>query len=157
MPYINPMEYNSKKIEAEYRGEQPPDTSTVEQAVSLSCNEHGGKVSVYGKGAGNMYRGGSFLMSGGRNGKDTQDAVEIDFDQETKHGRVKVAQKYSVSWIDEKKGYQEGQRETGVGLGINEDGGRVSVAGKGEGMAVMGIDEFGNGAVSTFDKYGYRQ
>lgn len=38
-----------------------------------------------------------------------------------------------------------------------EHGGRVSVYGKGEGSAIMGINEYGNGAVSTWDKYGYRQ
>lgn len=29
--------------------------------------------------------------------------------------------------------------------------------GKGKGMAIIGINEYGNGAVSTFDKNSYRQ
>lgn len=36
-------------------------------------------------------------------------------------------------------------------------GGRVEVSGKGKGAAVMAINENGNGAVSTWDKNGYRQ
>ncbi len=42
-------------------------------------------------------------------------------------------------------------------LGVSEHGGLVYVKGKGEGMAVMSINEYGNGAVSTWDKNGYRQ
>ena len=42
-------------------------------------------------------------------------------------------------------------------LGVTEHGGIVTVFGKGEGKAGMGINEYGNGAVSTWDKNGYRQ
>ena len=44
-----------------------------------------------------------------------------------------------------------------VRLSVNNDGGRVSVFGKGEGgsRAVMGVNEYGSGAVSTWDKNGY--
>ena len=42
-------------------------------------------------------------------------------------------------------------------LGATEHGGRVRVSGKSEGQAVMAINEYGNGAVSTWDKNGYRQ
>ena len=42
-------------------------------------------------------------------------------------------------------------------LSVTEHGGRVEVKGKGEGAAVMGINDYGNGAVSTWDKNGYRQ
>ncbi len=42
---------------------------------------------------------------------------------------------------------------------VDEYGGDVSVFGKGsdESRAVMGVNEYGNGAVSTWDKNGYRQ
>ena len=33
----------------------------------------------------------------------------------------------------------------------------MEVKGKGDGAAVMAINEYGNGAVSTWDKNGYRQ
>ena len=39
-------------------------------------------------------------------------------------------------------------------LATNEDGGAVQVNGKGEGKAVMSINEDGDGAVSTWDKNG---
>ena len=42
-------------------------------------------------------------------------------------------------------------------LSIDELGGRVQVNGKGEGAAAIGINEYGNGAVSTWDKNGYLQ
>ena len=47
--------------------------------------------------------------------------------------------------------------EPKAGLSIRKHGGRVSVQGKGDGMAVMAINEYGNGAMSTWDKNGYRQ
>ena len=48
-------------------------------------------------------------------------------------------------------------RKSGVSLKTDEHGGLVEVRGGGEGQAVMGINEHGNGAVSTWDKNGYRQ
>ena len=45
-----------------------------------------------------------------------------------------------------------------VGLGATEYGGRVDVFNKqGKSRAVVGVNEYGNGAVSTWDKNGYRQ
>ena len=41
-------------------------------------------------------------------------------------------------------------------LGVTEHGGQCAVHGKGEGW-LMSINEYGNGAVSTWDKNGYRQ
>ena len=45
-----------------------------------------------------------------------------------------------------------------VQLDVNEHGGRVWVFGKGsnEARVVIGVNEYGNGAVSTWDKNGYR-
>ena len=44
-----------------------------------------------------------------------------------------------------------------AGMAITEHGGRVEFNGKGEGSAFMGINEYGNGTVATWDKNGYRQ
>lgn len=43
-------------------------------------------------------------------------------------------------------------------MSFNEHGGRVGVVGKGDskGQAVMAVNEYGNGGVSTWDKNGYR-
>ena len=51
-----------------------------------------------------------------------------------------------------------GNGREGVRMAINEDGGAVRVFGKGNSVsrAVMGVNEYGNGAVSTWDKNGYR-
>ena len=45
-----------------------------------------------------------------------------------------------------------------VGMNITEHGGRVGVHGKGndQSRVVIGVNEYGNGAVSTWDKNGYR-
>ena len=47
--------------------------------------------------------------------------------------------------------------KSGAWLNVGEHGGHVQVNGKGEGVAAMSINEYGNGAVSTWDKNGYRQ
>ena len=49
--------------------------------------------------------------------------------------------------------------KTNVGIDATEHGGRVVVFGKGDskGQANMSVNEYGNGAVSTWDKNGYRQ
>lgn len=44
-----------------------------------------------------------------------------------------------------------------VRINIDSHGGYVSTHGRSKGYAIMGIDEKGNGAVSTYDKNGYRQ
>ena len=181
VPYIDPMEYYRKSSYAQVRGDKtlaPKPIEMYEQAVCLSCNEHGGKASVYGEGAGDMY--GKLTGSLVSTGRDTQNAVEIDFDQETKHGRVRVIHRHPVWWIDEEKGYQEGQRETASGLFITEHGGEFVAVGKyDESLAVLGVeehggrvnvfgkdrrsrarlacDEHGNGTVTTWDKDDYKQ
>lgn len=48
-------------------------------------------------------------------------------------------------------------RKSGVTLRVTEHGGHVQVDGKGDGSSVIAINEYGNGAVSTWDKNGYRQ
>ena len=41
---------------------------------------------------------------------------------------------------------------------VTEHGGRIDVFNnQGENRAVMSVNEYGNGAVSTWDKQGYRQ
>ena len=44
-----------------------------------------------------------------------------------------------------------------AGLGIDEHGGRVGAYGRGPGRSLMSINEYGNGAVHTWDKNGERQ
>ena len=48
--------------------------------------------------------------------------------------------------------------ERSAQMGINEDGGHVGVHGRGNSYSrvQMGVNEYGNGAVSTWDKNGYR-
>ena len=48
--------------------------------------------------------------------------------------------------------------ERSAQMAINENGGAVSVHGRGntDSRAVMGVNEYGNGAVNTWDKNGYR-
>ena len=50
--------------------------------------------------------------------------------------------------------------ESGASIGVYEHGGSVAVFGKGgdrtEARAVMAVNEYGNGGVSTWDKNDYR-
>ena len=62
--------------------------------------------------------------------------------------------------ISEHSGFVGVYRKDGgsVGMTTDEHGGVVRVANNQcKNRAVMGINEFGNGAVSTWDKNGYRQ
>ena len=79
-------------------------------------------------------------------------------------GRVRAIGKDGISGVmlgvdvDEGGGlvFVQGKGGTAL-LAVTEHGGRVHLQGKGEGKAAMGINEYGNGAVSTWDKNGYRQ
>ncbi len=183
VPYYDPLEYVRKSQEAQIRGDKalaPAPSDLTEEAVRLSCNEHGGTFSVYGKGAGMSFHQGRPFGSGGK----TQDVVEIDFDEKTNHGGIRVIHRYPVSYIDEEKSgkerYQERLLESVSGLvitehggrfvvmskhgqslaalGVDEYGGRVDVFGKdGASQAMLAFDEHGKGTVTTWDKNGYRQ
>ena len=110
--------------------------------VRLATTEYGGVVSALGKDG----KSGALLRAdehGGRVsalGKDGKSGAGLSI---TEHGgSVDALGKDGESWAL---------------LSITEDGGHVQVKGKGEGVAAMSINEYGNGAVSTWDKNGYRQ
>ena len=111
--------------------------------VKLTGTENGGAVLVYGK------------EGGGSAG------MEIDEDG----GAVRVYGKdgrAATMGIGKNGGSVDVFGKDGGGgatMGIDEDGGLVSVHGRGDPntRAVMGVNEHGNGAVSTWDKNGYRR
>ena len=112
-------------------------------AVELGINEHGnGVVNVSDK-DGTTVAGLLVLKHGGAvsvSDKDGKPTALLGVDENG--GLVRVWSKDEVlSSI----------------LGVNEHGGIVGVYGKGEGAAAMGINEYGNGVISTWDKNGYRQ
>ena len=109
----------------------------------LSINEHGGHVGVYGKDG--QLASLSINERGGHAGVYGKiGAVGIEINE---HG--------GVVGVYGKDGELQKLRSM---LGNNDEhGGVVGVKGKGEGKAVMGINEDGNGDVSTWDKDGYRQ
>ncbi len=110
--------------------------------VVLTTDEHGGVVFAYGKdrksvaGLRITEHGGSVDALG----KDGQSRAALAV---TEHGG-------SVSAFGK-------DGKSGALLSITEHCGHVQVEGKGKGMAVMSINEYGNGGVSTWDKNGYRQ
>lgn len=57
------------------------------------------------------------------------------------------------------KRYDYGKEIGAAALSANKNGGRLDVYGKGDKMsrAVVCVNEYGNGAMSTWDKNGYRQ
>ena len=50
-------------------------------------------------------------------------------------------------------------KDGSVAMNVNEHGGRVEIFGKGDGTsrAIMGVNEYGDGAVSAWDKNWYRK
>ena len=113
-----------------------------ETVVRLRAGEHGGHLNAYGKDgqlgawlAVNEHGGHLYAY-----GKDGQSGTGLAVDEHG--GSVAAFGKDGKLW---------------AALAITEHGGRVQVSGKCEGAAVLGINEYGNGAVSTWDKNGYRQ
>ena len=108
---------------------------TIDGAV-ISGDEHGGRVQVWSKRSlkpvvsiGNNVNGGWIEVAG------HFDPVANKVEQF--YGKVGVSQ--------------------AAYIGIDQYGGFVNVKGRSKGYAIMGINEYGNGAVSTWDKNGYRQ
>ena len=112
----------------------------------LGAHEDRGFVNVYGGDNGKLGVGLSAYDDGGRvnvyGRKDRMTYVQIEADESG--GIVYVSSKDSL---------------IGVGLGADDHGGRVYVSGNADskGRAMIGINKYGNGAVSTWDKNGYRQ
>ena len=129
--------------------------ATGKAGVILTIFEQGGRVKIRGKGGvvdlSTAFVGsvevrdkfGAVYLSGGDvsvKNKDGELAAVLSVDEDG--GVVSVGGKV---------------RKLGAQLGINEHGGYVQVTSKGEGAAIMSINEYGSGAVSTWDKNGYRQ
>ena len=134
----------------------------------LGVDEHGGFVRVYDNN-GKSKAAVSADEHSGRvtvNGNDKSEKVGVALDVTEHGGRVSAFGKDGRSnvglSVNEDGGFvgvysNDKNEKSGVALGVTEHGGRVNVFGKGKGQAVMGINEYGNGAVSTWDKNGYRQ
>ncbi len=110
--------------------------------VNLTTDEYGGVVYAFGK--------------------DGKLGAELSVDE--RGGVVSVAGKDGKSvvvlHISELGGgfvVAHWQGGSGAVLGTTEHGGHIRVDGKGGGRVAMSINEYGNGAVSTWDKNGYRQ
>lgn len=111
-----------------------------EKIAIMDVNEHGGRVHVSGKVSAytsmSLNQLGGVVIAGG-------DGGSVGFI---------VSEQGGVVIADGEGGHAE--------LGVNQYGGRVGVFGKGSSdttRAVIGVNEYGNGAVSTWDKNGYRQ
>ena len=77
-------------------------------------------------------------------------AVTIYGKDEDSYGRVSISEHGGYVSVDGK------DRTSRVEVGISEHGGKVFAYGKGESQVAIAINEYGNGAVSTWDKNGYR-
>ena len=109
----------------------------------MAIDENGGVVRVFGKDG-----GGSAVMATSEDGG----AVHV-FDKDGERWAQMAIDGYGGSvYVSGKDGGGEAR------MAIDENGGGVAVYGKGnsDSRAVMGVNEYGNGAVSTWDKNGYR-
>ena len=114
-----------------------------EGTAGMKITEYGGLVTVHGKDGEGM-AGMSIYKNGGSvsvYGKDGEGVAGMNI---YKNG--------GSVYVHRKDGGGMARME------IDEDGGSVYVHGKGNSVrrAVMGVNEYGNGAVSTWDKNGYR-
>lgn len=116
-----------------------------ESKALLRIDEHGGRVQVDGKDGksaasfGINERGGQFIILS----KDSELVLGLDADE---HGGRVVVYEDAVQGKNPK-----------ATLGISEHGEILGVTGKGGGAAAVSINQYGNGAISTWDKNGYRQ
>ncbi len=111
--------------------------------AGLAISEHGGRVDVFDNDKGGLQAGLSIDEHGGRvdaYGKDGDSQVSLDI---TEHGGLANA-------------YGKDGKSRAM-LGIAEHGGFVSAHGKIKGKAIIGVNQSGNGAVSTWDKNGVRR
>ena len=111
------------------------------RASMSSIGKHGGAVTIYGKDE-DSYGRVSISEHGGHvsiHGKDGNSRANMGI---VEHGGY-----VSVDGKD---------RKSRVDVGISEHGGQVFAYGKGESQVAIAINEYGNGAVSTWDKNGYR-
>ena len=134
--------------------------------VGIHGDEYAGIVSTHGKDGKSHAELVTFSRGDGGNvyavGKDGKSKAELRIDRNG--GRVVTTGNDGKSaaqlGIDEDGGQVVTTGTDGkshAGLGIDKHGGFVQLNGKGQGAVAIGINEYGNGAVSTSDKNGYRQ
>ena len=127
-----------------------------EVAVGLNSRGGGGSVDVFGKDSGMASmsitdHSGIVEVSGKGGG-----AAHITTDEQG--GRVEVLAYIETGFPSASGQFLSGTRKTTAAMFTGEHGGRVSVYNnQGKNCAAMGVNEYGNGGVSTWDKNGYRQ
>ena len=111
---------------------------------TLYVGEHGGIIKVLGKeGTFNNFA----FMSANKEGS--------DMSVRGKQGSIYInTRKTSGPYVRINSGKDD---DRVVIMSTDKHGGIVFVGGKGEGKAVLGINEYGNGIMNTWDKNGYRQ
>ncbi len=138
--------------------------------AELSAQEDGGRVGVWGKdGKSKAWldsdKYGGYVGVWDKNGRwkaslgVNEHGGVVDVGGDVYDGTGRMLSKASLG-VDEHGGRVDVFGKDGRGrawLRVTKDGGRVQVNGKSEGAAVVGINEYGNGAVSTWDKDGKRQ
>ena len=124
--------------------------------MELSNDLYGGRVTAYGEGGGlvalgNNQHGGVVAAFG----KSTSSIGHLgDITAYGKEGGLAVIGNGEHGGVVEVFG-KDGVSK--AALRVKKHGGQVVVSGRGQGQAAMGINEYGNGGVSTWDKNGYRQ
>ena len=129
--------------------------------VQLDVSEHGGSVSVWGKEGLGLVR--LFVNEDG--GRVT--VIDKNIHHVVSLGGSVVAVLKGAKDVVQLRVSEHGgavvvldkDEKTGAELSVTEYGGRVDVYGKVDrtSRAVLGVNKFGHGAVSTWDKHGYAQ
>ena len=126
--------------------------------VKLFAGENSGVVVVDGKGGYVALEGGDVSVNGTGGG-----SVQLTSHGVLVYGTVRVEGEAGGVWLSsgEHGGLVRVVNKDDAGearLGINEHGGNVAVYGKGsnKSRAIITVNEYGNGVVSTWDKNDYR-
>ena len=123
--------------------------STHISAAVFTTEKGTGSFSAHHKNGAKAYmsaiESGGYVSIGGRNHKNNLALIAVTDDGES--GMISVYR------------YDHGMKTGAVQLMTDENGGTLSVYGKAddESRVAVSINEYGNGAVSTWDKNGYRQ
>ena len=144
--------------------------STFDTRAKLGVNEHGGYVAVFNEDLA------SASMGIDKHGGSVRVVTEfLSLEERRRGGHLRINERggtVNVNGLSGAASMEVSEHGGNVNvfsaeknggpqahMGVDEHGGVVSVFGKGgnTSRAIMGVSEYGNGAVNTWDKNGYRQ
>lgn len=124
--------------------------------VGLEIGEQGGKIVVEGQTSGRQRKDGTFEMTS-HDGKKVEIGIGNHGGYVIARGKRGAAQIGIGEYGGDISMVGDNDNEPIIWMRTNENGGNIALYGNdGKQRVGMGVNEYGNGAVSTWDKNGYR-